>query len=101
MSSYTSEPVRSIHHSKRDLWLVVLLWAMAILLHAAALVVVLAPCPPGLRIALPIILLLVSYLMLWILYGTRYLLTDLELRIACGPFRWRVPYDDITPRCSA
>ena len=68
---------------------------MAILLHATALVVVLVPSPPGLRIALPIVLLLVSYLMLWTLYGTRYRLTDFELRIACGPFRWRIPYDDI------
>ena len=33
--------------------------------------------------------------MLWVLYGISYTLTDDELQIRCGPFRYRVPLAEI------
>ncbi len=33
--------------------------------------------------------------MIWLLAGTRYTLTDSDLRVRCGPFRWRVALAEI------
>ncbi len=75
--------------------MVTLFWATALLLLVASLVLAISPGPLALRIAIPVILLLSSDLMLWTLYGTRYLLTDSGLKIRSGPFRWWVPYTSI------
>ena len=37
-----------------------------------------------------------AFLPLWLLTSTRYSLLNGELRIQCGPFRWRIPIAAIT-----
>jgi hypothetical protein len=95
MSIDASDAVRRIYNSKRDRWMVMLYWAAALLMFAAALVMAIAPGPLVLRIAIPVVLVLSSDLMLWTLYSTRYLLTNSGMKIRSGPFRWWVPYADI------
>jgi hypothetical protein len=75
--------------------MVILFWLTALLMLGASVFLALSPGPLGLRIAIPALFLLSSDLMLWTLYGTRYLLTDAGLNVRCGPFRWSVAYDDI------
>lgn len=36
-----------------------------------------------------------AVLPLWVLLGTYYAINDTELRIASGPFRWRIPLSEI------
>lgn len=75
--------------SRIDTWLLmVLLLAMGVSL-LAALEVIIAASPNAWWLALLIALPGVG-LPAWILLGTRYRLDDRELRIVCGPFRWRI-----------
>lgn len=41
------------------------------------------------------LVLLGAVLPLWVLLGTYYAINDTELRIASGPFRWRIPLSEI------
>lgn len=78
-----------VYKSRIDTWLLlVLLAAMGVTLLAALEVIVvgdrgdwwIAPVAVLVGVGLPV----------WLLLGTRYRLDDKELRIASGPFRWRI-----------
>lgn len=75
-------------------------WLLVVLLSAVAVVVLgidaLAGSGAVWRWPLIVVLAAVALLPIWILLQTRYLLYDSELRIACGPFRWSVPIDEIS-----
>jgi hypothetical protein len=82
--------------SKRDTWLVSVIWASVAVGGAALLPAVWAArCEPVALVAS-----LVGCIGLalgpWVLYGTRYTFERDRLRIRCGPFRWRVPCPEIT-----
>lgn len=82
------------YHSAVDTWLLlVLLAAVGISLLGALEVIIVTP-----RSAWWIAAVLVvagTGLPVWLLVDTRYQLDDRELRIRCGPFRWRVLLDSI------
>lgn len=79
-----------VFRSKVDAWLaaVLLTGAMA---SVGAVVAVAAVQAPLYALLLSPIVLLGAVLPLWILMTTDYTLAGGELRVRCGPFRWRVP----------
>jgi hypothetical protein len=73
--------------SKRDLWLGLLIWGLVLL---AAVPALLKP-GKGQFIIMIAVILFVG----WIWFGTGYEILDDELRIRCGPFRQRIPLQQI------
>ena len=82
--------------SKVDRWifavLVFALVAQAVALSAAAL----QSQDPLATTAFILVMIAVSGLMIWLMIGTHYTVDHNTLRIAAGPFRWKVPVDEIT-----
>lgn len=74
--------------SKRDLWLVVVLWLSIATMLFGAWVVWQAPGTALFRVGLTAVFALFAGFMIWILHGTRYELRDEALVIRSGPFRW-------------
>lgn len=86
----------SVHRSKIDTWLIAMLaGALALVVFVVAITIGEAETPlvlwsmvPGACVGLG--------LPVWILVSTRYTIDPPELRIRCGPFRWRIPIAEIT-----
>ena len=73
--------------SKRDWWLGLLIWGLVLLGAVPALL------KPGKG---PFIIMIAVILFVgWIWFGTGYEISDDELRIRCGPFRQRIPLQEI------
>ena len=85
----------SVYTSKRDVWIVVLIWfgALGIAFGGIATLVSVAAIP--FKLALSTFFFAAAAFMFWVLYGVSYTLTDDELLVRCGPFRYRVPLADI------
>ena len=82
--------------SKVDGWLVpVMVLAMAGLL-AALIGVLVTPTPWPVRSLVAAVSVAVILLLFAVFRGPHYTVTDQELRIVSGPFRWTVPVDEIT-----
>lgn len=94
-----SEPIS--FKSKIDTWLlVVLLTAVAACVLGAAHVYSIAAEGEMGRLWFLAVLLIAlcavgAALPLWLLVGTRYTLTDTDLDVRSGPFRWTIPLDGI------
>ncbi len=73
--------------SKRDWWLGLLIWGLVLL---AAIPALLKP-GKGQFIIMIAVILFVG----WIWFGTGYEISDGELKIRCGPFRQRIPLQEI------
>jgi hypothetical protein len=73
--------------SKRDTWIVVVLWGATLALVYAGVDVAGSPTPVAFKALFLLICVAAAALMPWILYGTTYALTDKALLIRCGPFR--------------
>lgn len=82
--------------SKRDTWIVLLIWGAVVLLVYATLAVAREPhATLAVKLATAAGGLASAGFMLWVMYGTGYRLTADELLIRSGPFRFRVPLDAI------
>ncbi len=81
--------------SKRDGWLVAVIWSAALLFLGTGLAVNAAPIHATERVAVLLVCAASAALGLWVLYGTRYVFDGPLLRISSGPFRFRVPLADI------
>lgn len=81
----------AIYEAKRDLWLVLVIWGANVLLLATAAWVWQVGEPLAFRLITVLVLAATTFFALWVLYGTRYLLTDESLVVFCGPFRMLVP----------
>ncbi len=79
--------------AKIDTWLLVLIAGSALGCVYAAGSVAFSGEPA--RWVIAGILLLSAAGMIWVLGSTTYTLTKSELRVRCGPFRWRVPLSEI------
>lgn len=86
----------TIYPTKRDAWLVALLWVAVIALLTATWNLWRAPGSMTFRLIMSALLVASAAFVLWVLYGTRYMLTDYDLIVRSGPFRWTVPLDSIT-----
>jgi hypothetical protein len=73
--------------SKRDLWLGLLIWGLMLLGTIPAF---LKPGKGQLVIMIAVILFIG-----WIWFGTGYEILENELKIHCGPFRQRIPIQEI------
>lgn len=80
-------------NSKIDIWLGVLIVAVAILISKAAYFILLQP--NGVFEA-AVLVVLGAILPVWILFSTNYHLIDEYLWIHSGPFRWKIPTLSIT-----
>ena len=81
----------SIYESKRDLWLVLVLWGANLAMLFAAADVWRSPLPLASRLSFAVLMIATTFFVLWLLYSTRYLLTNEALVARCGPFRTVVP----------
>lgn len=77
--------------SKRDRWLLILLWASLALLGFGAAVVILSPEPPASKALFTALIVAVGWLVVSITAATWYELGPTDLLVRCGPFSWRVP----------
>jgi membrane protein YdbS with pleckstrin-like domain len=87
----SSSDARGRFSSKRDTWIVIVLWTAALALVYASHDVASSPTHPAFKVVFVSVCLLSAMLMPWVLYGTSYALTGDSLRIRCGPFRSQVP----------
>lgn len=86
--------MRHTYRSKIDTWfIVVLLAALVVSVGSVGIAFI-----NGERDAGPgaIILLLTAAFVCWTAFGTRYILTNQELLVRSGPFRWKIKLKDIT-----
>jgi hypothetical protein len=81
--------------SKRDAWIVALVLLGAAVSAYAGVAQFSIVAPLWLRLAVAAGCAAGAALMLWILYGTKYVLADDSLLAMCGPFRYRVPLAEI------
>jgi len=88
--------LKRVYPSKRDGWLVVLLWAAVAAMLFAAGRLWESPLPFAFRALISVLLVMLSVFILWTLYGTRYTLTEHTLIIQSGPFRWVIELQSIT-----
>lgn len=86
---------RAVYPSKRDLWIVLLLWFGVAVSLWGVFVLWWHPVAAWLRWGMSALLLAEVGLLFWLLYGTRYVLEGESLRIFCGPFRWTVSLEAI------
>lgn len=89
-----------VFKSKRDTWIVALIWAGALISVFGALTQFTSAASLLTRAAMLVFLGSAAAFMLWVLYGTDYTLTNENLLIRCGPFRYRVALptiDSVSP----
>lgn len=86
-----SETPPAAFSSKRDAWLVALIWVGAAVAVTAGFALFNSQAPLAIRVVLPLVLLGGALFMLWILYGTNYVIRGQDLLIRNGPFRTTVP----------
>lgn len=84
--------MKQVYESKRDSWLVVMLWIAATVMLVVAWNLWEARAPFAFRLLLAVLFILMAVFMLWVLYGTRYTLTDSALIVQSGPFRWVIDF---------
>jgi|SRR5690625_652245 len=86
--------MKNIYRSKIDAWLViVLVVSMGIML--ASVSTVLLSSPEQGRVVVLVSLVLAVGLPAWVFMSTRYVVSRRQLRVQCGPFRWKIPVADI------
>lgn len=81
--------------SKRDWWIVALIWGGALLALFAGFDQLSRVGPPLLKGAIFLLCVAIAGFMVWILYRTEYVLTMRDLLVRCGPFRYTIPLSGI------
>jgi hypothetical protein len=82
--------------SKVDTWIVILM-VVAIAFQVIAVgAAALQADDPAMTTGLILLVVGVSGLLVWLLVGTHYTVDRDQIRIVSGPFRWKVPIDQIT-----
>ena len=82
--------------SKADRWIVVLI-VLVIVMQAVAIGSAALQADDPLETTVMIFLMIaIVALLIWLLTGTYYTVDRNTLRVVAGPFRWRVPVDQIT-----
>ena len=97
---HVASPLAPVFPSKRDGWLVGVLWSAALVDIGIGVALMACPFALAVRMAVFTSMLASAALVLWLLYGTSYRIEDDLLIANCGPFRFRVPLaeiDSVTP----
>lgn len=84
-----------VYRSKTDLWLVVLL-AIAMTASLSGALAMLSVGALTARVVAVFIAIVGAGLPSWLLFSTRYVLGQGQLRVLSGPFSWRIPVAKIT-----
>jgi hypothetical protein len=87
----SSRTLPATFSSKRDAWLVAVIWIGAAVAVAGGVALFNSEAPQAVRVVLLLALLGGALFMLWILYGTSYVIRDQDLLVRNGPFRTTVP----------
>ena len=82
--------------SKVDRWILILMVVVIVMQVVAVGSAALQAGDPLATMALMLTMIAIVGLMVWLLVGTHYTIDRKTLRIVSGPFRWRVPVDEIT-----
>jgi hypothetical protein len=82
--------------SKVDRWILILILAVIVVQVVAITAAVNEAGEPGMITSLILTMIGVVALMVWLLLGTHYTVDRGYIRIVSGPFRWKVPIDEIT-----
>jgi hypothetical protein len=80
--------------SKRDLWLMAVLWSAVVEL-VWSIFRVWQDAPLAMAASFAVVMLVIAALTLWVMYGTFYLVDESTLIVRSGPFRYRVRLADI------
>ena len=81
--------------SERDTWLLVLAWGAVVVCAVAVIPLLVANVDGTVKLIAAALIVLSIVLIAWVNLGTYYVVGGGQLRIRCGPFRWRVPIDEI------
>lgn len=81
--------------SRRDRWIVAVIWFSIAVLLVGAGVMLSAPGPFAARIGIAALMLASGGFSLWVTYGTGYTVNATEIRARSGPFRYRIALADI------
>ncbi len=84
-----------VFKSKVDWWLLAIL-AFAILVSLISAVAAAKQAGTANMVVAAFIALLGVGLPLWLLFGTKYLVSEQQLRVRCGPFSWSLPLSAIS-----
>ena len=82
--------------SKVDRWILVLILVVIVVQVIAITAAVREAGEPGMITSLILTMIGVVALMVWLLLGTHYTVDRGYIRIVSGPFRWKVPIDEIS-----
>ena len=82
--------------SKVDIGIAIVLIAIVALDISIIIDIALRAGSPGATTVLVILCIAVIVFILWLLLQTHYIVEKSDLRIVSGPFRWRIPIDQIT-----
>ena len=82
--------------SKVDIGIAIVLIAIVALDISIIIDIALRAGSPGATTVLVILCIAVIVLIVWLLLQTHYIVEKSDLRIVSGPFRWRIPIDQIT-----
>ena len=95
MTDHLSQLRKSRYESKRDWWIVAIIWIGAAMMVFAAFDQFSSAAPFWLRATMLGVFLAVAAFMLWLLYSCNYSFSQDQLLIVCGPLRYRVPLAEI------
>jgi len=84
-----------IFTSKRDAWIVILIWVGALAIAFGGIATLATVGTALAKLALAALYFAAAAFMFWVLYAISYAVDDEELLIRCGPFRYRVPLAQI------
>ena len=82
--------------SKIDTWILLLMIVAIVFQVVAVGAAALQANDPLATTGLLLLMIVVTGLMLWLLVGTHYTVERDYLRVVSGPFRWKVPLNEIT-----
>ncbi len=87
--------MNTVFESKRDAWIVALIWVGALMCVFAASEQFDSAASLALRATMLILFGAAAAFMLWVLYAIDYTVTSEHLLIRCGPLRYRLPLAQI------
>lgn len=90
-----SRPDGTWYASKRDAWVVLVIWASSLGCLYAGYAQMESGVPATVRALMLVFFLAAAAFCLWVLYDTGYAITSRTLYVQSGPFRFSVPLDQI------
>lgn len=95
MSKHPDDSPDTTYHSKRDTWIVIILWAVIVFCAASAIYITFLDLSIILLLSQEVLFLGAVALCLSILRSTYYILLAEELFVRTGPFKWTIPLSEI------